>query len=63
MKKIFFTVLTALLVCAIGLALGEALIEKKGTGITVISPAEWESQFPNEYATYQANSENSEVVE
>ncbi len=63
MKKRFFTVLTALLVCAIGLALGEALIEKKGTGITVISPAEWESQFPNEYATYQANSENSEVVE
>lgn len=42
---------------------GHALAAEKGTGITVIPAVEWEDTFPDIYASYQANSENAEVVE
>ena len=46
-----------------GGAAGHALAAEKGTGITVIPATEWESKFPDVYASYQANAEEQEVVE
>jgi len=38
-------------------------VAKTGTGITVTTAEQWAEQYPNQYETYMANSENDEVVE
>ncbi len=58
-------ILSLLLVCAVCLSASAdpAKLAEKGTGITVIPASEWESKFPDEYASYMANAENEEVIE
>ena len=64
MKKIWFVLTLALLVCACSLALAAtpAQVAETGTGVTVIPASEWADTFPDIYASYQANSENDAVV-
>ncbi len=57
--------LSLLLVCVLGLSASAdpAKLAEKGTGITVIPASEWESTFPDVYASYMANAENEDVIE
>ena len=65
-KKCVGFMLAILLLCAASLACAAtppASVAEKGSGITVIHADEWAQTYPDVYATYQANSENDEVVE
>ena len=65
MKKTFAALVTiALLLCFAAAASADpAVAAEKGTGVTLIPAAEWAATFPDEYAGYQANAENDEVIE
>ena len=64
MKKIILAGLVALCLCAACAALadGPAVVEC-GTGVRMIPASEWEQTYPDVYATYAANQDNSEVTD
>jgi len=66
MKRIIPALLLTLLLlgvaCVAGAASPAAVVET-GTGVTMIPSAQWETTFPDVYASYLANEENSEVVD
>ncbi len=66
MRKIIVASFLALfLVCmaAVALAATPASVVRLNTGVTVIPATEWETTFPDIYASYQATKENSEIVD
>lgn len=65
MKKTYLFLIMTVLLVLLAAAGSAAPAEKapKGTGITVITAAEWAEQYPDVYASYQANAANEEVVE
>jgi nitrite reductase (cytochrome c-552) len=40
-----------------------AVLAETGTGVKITKAIDWEAEYPNQYATYMLNDENSEVVE
>ena len=65
MKKLILALCLALVLLGVtcaALAAPAAVVET-GTGVTVIPAAQWENTYPDVYASYQANEENSEVVD
>lgn len=66
MKKIIagaFVMMVILCVSGIALAAGEANVIAPGTGVKVIPAAEWESTYPDVYASYMANADNKDVTD
>ncbi len=66
MKKLIPVLLLALLllgVSAAALAGSPAGTVQTGTGVTVIPADQWEKTYPDVYASYMANEQNSEVVD
>ncbi|MBQ2689551.1 MAG: ammonia-forming cytochrome c nitrite reductase subunit c552, partial [Solobacterium sp.] len=41
----------------------EVMVAEEGTGVKLIRSDEWAEQYPDQYATYIMNDENSEVVD
>ncbi len=54
-----------LFLCVMGCALAAtpASVAQSGTGVTMIPADQWENVYPDVYASYMANQENSEVMD
>ena len=65
MRKTVLAVCLALLLAgAVSIAVAApAAVVETGTGVTVIPATQWEDTYPDVYASYMANEENSEVVD
>lgn len=64
MKQRIALVLAALCVCLCACAVADgAKVAQTGTGITMIPSAQWQEAYPEVYASYMANEENSEIVD
>lgn len=66
MKKLVAAMfVTVLFLCATGCALAAepANVAPAGTGVTMIPADQWENTYPDIYASYMANAENSEVMD
>ena len=65
MKKLAAAAFVAVLfLCVMGLAqAAPAQVAETGTGVTVIPADQWESIYPDVYASYMANAGNSEVMD
>ena len=48
---------------ATGEAVRTAKVVETGTGVTVMSAADWADEYPEIYASYMANSENKDVID
>lgn len=62
MKK-FLTALCAMTLLAATAAAEPAKVVETGTGISVISAQEWAETYPDVYASYQKNAENTAVID
>ena len=63
MKRLFMLLLALALLGATALADGPANIVETGTGISVIKAADWAQAYPDIYASYLQNEENSEALD
>ena len=63
MKRLFMLLLALALLGATALADGPANIVETGTGISVIKAADWAQAYPDIYASYLQNAENSEAID
>lgn len=66
MKKLIFAGCLAMLIICLAccaMAAEPAAVIETGTGIKVIPAAEWQNTYPDVYASYMANEENSEIVD
>ena len=62
MKRMFLVFLALMLLSAVALADPAGVVET-GTGITVIKAADWVEQYPDIYASYMLNEQNSEALD
>ena len=58
-----FVVCLFLCVAGCALAATPANVAQSGTGVTMIPADQWENVYPDVYASYMANQENSEVMD
>ena len=66
MKKLVAVMfVTALFLCVTGCALAATPtnVAPTGTGVTMIPADQWENTYPDVYASYMANADNSEVMD
>ena len=62
MKKIVFALLALVLLCSCAAAEPASIVET-GAGIKVIPASEWAETYPDVYASYVKNQENSEIID
>ncbi|MBQ7825991.1 MAG: ammonia-forming cytochrome c nitrite reductase subunit c552 [Clostridia bacterium] len=62
MKRIVFALLALMLLCSCAMAEPASVVET-GAGIKVIPASEWEATYPDIYASYVKNQENSEIID
>lgn len=62
MKRSLIVLCALLLTLSVPAAYAASVVET-GTGVQVIKSADWESKFPEIYASLTQNSENKEVVD
>ena len=63
MKKVIIAFLALMLLSATALAADPAGIVETGTGITVIRATDWAEAYPDIYASYLQNEQNSEALD
>ena len=62
MKRIVFALLALMLLCSCAMAEPASVVET-GAGIKVIPASEWEATYPDIYASYVKNQENSAIID
>ena len=63
MKKILALALMAVMLLAVAVSAQAATATATGAGITVIKASDWAATYPEIYASYEKNAENSEVFD
>ena len=63
MKKILALTMLAVMLLAIAVSAQAATATATGAGVTVIKAADWAATYPEIYASYEKNAENSEVFD
>ena len=63
MKKILVLALMAVMLLAVAVSAQAATATATGAGITVIKASDWAATYPEIYASYEKNAENSEVFD
>ena len=63
MKKILSLALVSVMLLAIAVSAQAATATATGAGVTVIKAADWAATYPEIYASYEKNAENSEVFD
>ena len=62
MKKLVLVLAALMLLCSCAVAEPASVVET-GAGIKVIPASEWEATYPDVYASYMKNQENSAVID
>ncbi|MBQ4265381.1 MAG: ammonia-forming cytochrome c nitrite reductase subunit c552 [Clostridia bacterium] len=63
MKRILTLALAAMMLLAVCVSAQAATATQTGTGVTVVKAADWAATYPEIYASYEKNAENSEVFD
>ena len=63
MKKILALALVSVMLLAVAVSAQAATATATGAGVTVIKAADWAATYPEIYASYEKNAENSDVID